>query len=173
MEKDNYSNYLIYEDGSIWSKPRSNGNCNGKYMFSHPQNPSQIGQGRYLMVGLHNDQGSCNCLYIHRLIAELYIPNPENKKNVYHINRNRTDNRLENLKWATCSEIKDNRGQLAMYSTNSTGFQWIAYNGSRKCPNHSQSYRFTRGKCKRKGSSSIPKLLCYSFFYLLKFPYED
>ena len=41
---------------------------------------------------------------IHRLIAETFIPNPENKPTVDHINGNRTDNRIENLRWATYSE---------------------------------------------------------------------
>ena len=41
---------------------------------------------------------------VHRLIAEAFIPNPENKCDVDHINRIRHDNRIENLRWATRSE---------------------------------------------------------------------
>ena len=41
---------------------------------------------------------------LHRLIALAFIPNPDNKSQVDHINRIKTDNRIENLRWATRSE---------------------------------------------------------------------
>ena len=41
---------------------------------------------------------------IHRIVAETWIPNPEDKREVDHINRDKTDNRVANLKWATRRE---------------------------------------------------------------------
>ena len=41
---------------------------------------------------------------IHRLVLEVFLPNPENKKEVNHINGNKLDKRLENLEWATLQE---------------------------------------------------------------------
>ncbi len=47
---------------------------------------------------------------VHRIVAETFIPNPENKSEVDHINRIRNDNRVENLRWATRLENAQNRG---------------------------------------------------------------
>lgn len=41
---------------------------------------------------------------IHRLAAKAFISNPENKLHVNHINKNRGDNRMENLEWTTAAE---------------------------------------------------------------------
>lgn len=45
---------------------------------------------------------------MHRLVAETFIQNPEGKPTVDHINRARTDNRVQNLRWATRKEQADN-----------------------------------------------------------------
>ena len=45
----------------------------------------------------------------HRLIAEQFIPNPDNLPFIDHINRIRTDNRIENLRWISRSENNKNR----------------------------------------------------------------
>jgi hypothetical protein len=47
--------------------------------------------------------------YKHRIIAEQFIPNPENKTEIDHINHDRADNRIENLRWVSRSENQKNK----------------------------------------------------------------
>ena len=58
---------------------------------------------RYERTKLRNGNLSKN-VKIHRLVAEAYIPNPNNLPVVMHLNNIRTDNRAENLKWGTQKE---------------------------------------------------------------------
>lgn len=64
--------------------------------------------------------GVKSLFYIHRLVAKCFIPNPENKPQVNHINGNKKDNHVTNLEWVTSSEnrlhahrigLKNNRGE--------------------------------------------------------------
>lgn len=53
---------------------------------------------------------------VHRIVAETFIPNPECKKEVDHINTVRTDNRVENLRWTTREENCNNPLSVKHYS---------------------------------------------------------
>lgn len=57
----------------------------------------------YLQVNLCKNNIRCKKL-IHRLVAQAFIPNPENKPQVNHINEIKTNNMVSNLEWMTAKE---------------------------------------------------------------------
>jgi len=75
-------NYTIFSDGRIYSNKRN------KFM---KQNLHHTG---YLRVYIKKRE-----YRIHRLVAEAFIPNPNNFPMINHINENKQDNRIENLEW--------------------------------------------------------------------------
>lgn len=46
---------------------------------------------------------------LHKAVAELFVPNPDNKPEVDHIDTNKINNRVDNLRWATREENQNNR----------------------------------------------------------------
>lgn len=55
--------------------------------------------------------GKGNTKYVHRLVMETFVPNNTNAPTVDHLNRNRIDNRLENLRWANYLEQSKNSAE--------------------------------------------------------------
>ena len=82
-----HEGYLIHRDGRVWSLRRS------RFISLNTKNTG------YIRVRL----GDKKYLH-HRLLAMQFIPNPENKPHINHINEIRDDNRLENLDWCTHKE---------------------------------------------------------------------
>lgn len=61
----------------------------------------------YLMAWLYKE-GKKHTRKVHRLVANAFLPNIENKPQIDHINTNKQDNRVENLRWCTGQENSNN-----------------------------------------------------------------
>ena len=58
----------------------------------------------YKVVYLYNKNNKSKCHLVHRILAKMFIPNPQNLPIINHKNGIKTDNRIENLEWCTYSE---------------------------------------------------------------------
>ena len=92
-----YPNYLIYRDGRIWSK------IFNKFL------KSSISKTGYYKITLSQGYKKRKTCKIHRLLALTFIPNPDNNQYVDHIDRNKLNNNLDNLRWVTSSTNCVNR----------------------------------------------------------------
>lgn len=97
MEKHikDFENYTINTKGEVYNTLK------GKV-----KKPQRFKSG-YLFVSLFQD-GRNKMFLIHRLVAEAFIPNPQNKPQVGHWDCDRTNNNVENLYWCTAKENMDN-----------------------------------------------------------------
>ncbi len=91
------TSFLVYENGEVWAN------------FSCPRKPppprkicgsrTQFGYQSMLIGGRKGKR-----VMIHRVVAELFLPNPEKKRTVNHKDGNKQNNAVSNLEWATHSE---------------------------------------------------------------------
>ena len=88
-----FPKYKVDENGNVYSYQR-------KKIIKLKYKEDKDG---YLEVGLWKN-GKKYCKRVHRIVAETFIPNYENKPQIDHINRDKKDNRVSNLRWATCKE---------------------------------------------------------------------
>lgn len=84
---ENYDKYLITNTGKIYSLI-SNG------FLSLKKNTDG-----YYKISLRNNNKKSKTIYVHKLVAKIFIPNPDNKKSVTHIDKNKLNNNINNLKW--------------------------------------------------------------------------
>ena len=98
-----FSNYEISKCGKVFSMRRKH-NQSEKYEEKEIEMKIQFIDGSYAILGLIDDDGNHRMKSVHRLIAEAFITNPENKRTVNHKDGDKHNNVYSNLEWATYQE---------------------------------------------------------------------
>lgn len=133
---DGYENYVLSNTGEVYSKKRK--------IFLKPwlnkikviKKNGTIRYQKYKRIQLSKN-GKTKKFYLHRLLAQYFLENPENKPCVDHIDGDSLNNNLNNLRWATISENGRNvkaKG-YGLYKTKQKKpyrVQWKLLNGRNK-----------------------------------------
>lgn len=99
-EHPTHKGYFVTEDGKVFSYRRLNHHT---WVIDYNRIPKEMSQcdgtKGYQLVRI---QGKT--MKVHRLVAETYLPNPNNLPQVNHIDENKKNNCVSNLEWVTCAE---------------------------------------------------------------------
>lgn len=96
---EGFTKYYVCSDGYVYK------DCGGTRGLKKLKGMPNSGGYRAIVM---TENGHKERYLIHRLIAKYFIPNPDSKPYVDHINTDRLDNRPENLRWVTQKENMNN-----------------------------------------------------------------
>ena len=105
--------YCVGTDGSVWSRRKATRNQSDGW---RRMKPKKIGNGYYAVI-LHANGGEVT-RYCHRLVLEVFVGPPGPGQEAAHNNGVRTDNRLENLRWAS---RRENHADKLKHGTDNRG----------------------------------------------------
>ena len=147
MEIQDFNDYLVYEDGLVFSK-KSN-------KFLKPQK----NKGGYYLVCLCKN-GKPKSFKIHRLVGLHYLPLVEGKDYIDHIDGNKMNNHVNNLRWTT--KIENNNNYKKFRKDNKSGFKNIC--------NNKGGFKFQKkiyGKLYHKYHKNLNVIQWYKFVILI------
>lgn len=98
--------YQISSNGRVKSLPRTTWftNKNGESKFISVRGRIMKPHKQKYLKAYLNLNGNTNMISVHRLVAMSFIPNPENKPQVNHVDGDKFNNNVNNLEWVTLSE---------------------------------------------------------------------
>lgn len=109
---EGYANYMVSSYGNV-----KNANKKASNLLKPSNN------GGYLQVGL-SQNSKRYCASVHQLVARAFIPNPENKDQINHKDKNPLNNHVSNLEWCTALENNRHRSDGVKQTTNQNVRIW-------------------------------------------------
>jgi hypothetical protein len=147
MEIQDYPNYLVYDDGRVFSKKRN------KFL-----KPGKNSDGYYLVI-LHQN-GKPKSFKNHRLVGLHYLPLVEGKDCIDHIDGDKLNNHVNNLRWTTQQENLNNYKKLRKDNTS----------GLKNISPYQNGFQFRKnifGKRYQKFHKNLNEILWYKFVFLM------
>jgi len=148
MEVQDYPNYLIYDDGLVFSEK------NNIFLKTWKDKKG------YERVQLCKN-GKVKEFTIHRLVAEHYLDKIEGKNYVDHIDGNKFNNNVSNLRWTT--NIENCNNFRSIQKNNKSGHKNII-----KRKNGFELQKTIYGKTYTKCHKTLTDALCYKYIFILK-----
>jgi len=148
-EHPTHKGYFITEDGRVFNCNKLMGKSSGgTYSVVDYKNPKEL-QG-YDLNGYRFFSIKNRSVGGYRLVAETYIPNPNNLEEVNHIDRNKSNNHASNLEWITKKDNLADAHAKTYKLKNPNGEIIIVTNLRRWCKENSihESHLWGRGKSK-------------------------
>lgn len=154
----NYENlYTVTEYGAVFTAGAGNSN----FSRSIKQlKPFKVGKDRkYLKVRLYKD-GVGKDYFVHRLVAEAFLPNPNGLPHVHHKDEDTFHNSLENLEWVTAQYNKEFSSSVHLTLISPSGEATPIFNITKFCRENNLSngciYHLISGKYKQHKGWSLP-----------------
>ena len=110
-----FPNYEVSNKGNIRSKEY---NDSLGHLRSSKKLKKQVNNCGYEYVILSSKEEKHKTLTVHRIVAKTFIPNPEEKEDVNHIDGNKLNNNVNNLEWTTTQENIKKRYEIGIDGNN-------------------------------------------------------
>lgn len=129
---EDFSKYAIDVDGNLWS-----------LQYKYPKLRKPVMSGGYLSLKLRDDYKNLKTVYIHKLVALAFLPTDSIERGVRHKNKDRTDNRLENIEWIVRKDQQEQANDYILNKTIIERIQQVHIACQRKGIRVPDSYEFT------------------------------
>ena len=109
--------YVVSNLGNIFSVTRKINSRFCERRIPGAAKKKTVMRNGYEVVGLWKNNKS-KLTYVHRIVGEAFIPNPNNKKFINHIDGNKRNNTVNNLEWCSCQENTEHAFRNNLNPTN-------------------------------------------------------